>query len=64
MKVFIERQKKNIELKFCGTVSELLDEIKMNPEAVLVVRSGELLTSDRDVTDSDEIKLLSVISGG
>ncbi|TAL56042.1 MAG: thiamine biosynthesis protein ThiS [Nanoarchaeota archaeon] len=64
MKVFIERQNKNLNLKFSGTVSELLEEIKVNMEAVLVVRNDELLTSDIKINDSDEIKLLSVISGG
>lgn len=64
MKVFIERQKKNLNLKFSGMVCELLEEIKVNPETVLVVRNDELLTSDMKINNSDEIKLLSVISGG
>ncbi len=64
MNVFLERQNKRISLKFTGTVSELLNQIEVNPEAVLVVRDNELLTADRDVSDSDEIQLLSVISGG
>ncbi|MEK6968019.1 MAG: MoaD/ThiS family protein [Nanoarchaeota archaeon] len=64
MKVHIERQNKNIEVKFSGSVKDLLEKISVNPEAVLVVRDSELLTLDRDVSDNDEIKLLSVISGG
>jgi len=64
MKVFIEKQNKNMELKFSGTVKELLEKISVNPEAVLVVRQKELLTLDRDVDNKDELRLLSVISGG
>jgi len=64
MKVFIERKNKHIDVKFSGNVSELLEKIEVNPETVLVVRENELLTPDRKVTDKDEIKLLSVISGG
>ncbi len=64
MKVFIEKQNKTITLHFNGTVRELLTKISVNPEVVLVVRDGELLTLDREVTDKDEIKLLSVVSGG
>ena len=64
MKVFIEKQNKNMELKFSGTVKELLEKISVNPETILVVRDKELLTLDRDVDDKDEVRLLSVISGG
>ena len=64
MKVFIEKQNKNMELKFSGTVKELLEKISVNPETILVVRDKELLTLYRDVDDKDEVRLLSVISGG
>ena len=64
MKVFIERKNKQIEVKFSGKVSDLLEKIEINPETVLVVRKNEMLTPDRNVKDEDEIKLLSVISGG
>lgn len=64
MKVYIERKNKQIEVVFSGKVADLLDKIEVNPETVLVVRNNEMLTADRKVNDKDEIKLLSVISGG
>ncbi|MBI3052191.1 MoaD/ThiS family protein [Candidatus Woesearchaeota archaeon] len=51
-------------MKFKGTVAELLEQLKINKGTVLVTRDNELLTSDEKVEDADEIRILSVISGG
>ncbi|MBI2664799.1 MoaD/ThiS family protein [Candidatus Woesearchaeota archaeon] len=64
MQVFIESQSKNRKLSFSGTVSQLLEKLKVNPETVIVAKNNELVTEDELLEDSDEIKLLSVISGG
>ena len=64
MKVYIEHKDEKIELKFTGTVKELLGKLKINPEEVLSTRNGELLLEDENLSDDDEIKLLSVVSGG
>ena len=45
----------------------LVDAMKKNnivPEAVIAVRNGETLTDDEILLPGDEIKLISVISGG
>ena len=64
MKVYNEKEGKERKIKFSGTVKGLLKAMKLNPETVLVARKSELLTGDDNVDDSDEIKILSVISGG
>ncbi len=64
MKVFIERSKQGVELKFKGKVALLLKKLDLNPETVLVTRNSTLLTEEDVLKDTDEIKLLSVISGG
>lgn len=64
MKVFIERENKNKQLKFNGTVSKLLQQLKLNPATVLVARNSVLVTESDKLNDSDEVKILSVISGG
>ncbi|MFH1771094.1 MAG: MoaD/ThiS family protein [archaeon] len=64
MKIFIEKDKKNIEKKFSGKVSSLLKTLKINSDTVLVVKNGELITEEDSVKDSDMVKILSVISGG
>ncbi len=64
MKVFIERANRWKELSFEGTVAELLEKLELNPEAVLVARNNELVTAGEIVFQADEIKILSVVSGG
>ena len=64
MKLFIERKNKKMSLKFSGTVSKLLQKLKLNPAAVLVARNSALVTESDKLKDSDEVKILSVISGG
>ena len=63
MKVFIERSNEYKEVK-ANTVKEILEKLKLNATAVLVVKNGTLVTEDAKLKDSDEIKVLSVISGG
>ena len=64
MKVFIERENKNKQIKFNGTVSMLLLQLKLNPATVLVARNSTLVTESDKLKDEDEVKILSVISGG
>lgn len=64
MDIFIEKTKEEKKLEFSGTAKELLVKLELNPEAVLVARNGALVTLDEKLSDSDEIKILSVISGG
>lgn len=63
MKVFIERENKTENIK-ANTVKEVLNKLKINPETVLTVVNNELVTDDRKLSEKDEVKLLSVISGG
>ncbi|MEK6837493.1 MAG: MoaD/ThiS family protein [Nanoarchaeota archaeon] len=42
----------------------MLQRLKLNPSAVLVARSNSLVTEDDELSDKDEVKILSVISGG
>jgi sulfur carrier protein ThiS len=64
MKVFVERTRESKSIQFEGTVNLLLESLGINPEEVLVTRGDELLTESDSVSNSDNIKLLSVISGG
>ena len=64
MKIFIEKDRTKKEIEFCGKVREMLLKIGENPVAVLVTRNDELLSEDEMLKDTDEIKILSVVSGG
>jgi len=64
--VFIDRENKNAEVELGGSssVSDLLNKLKINPVTVIVSRNNELILEDEKLNDKDEIKILSVISGG
>jgi len=63
MKVYFDKTKETTELE-ASTVKELLDKLKLNPETVLITKNNELLTENESLNKKDEIKILSVISGG
>ena len=45
-------------------VRAVLDELGVNPDTVLVIRGGELVTRETRLDDADEIEVRPVISGG
>lgn len=63
IQVFIERENKKEEVK-ADTAGALLQQLKINPETVLIVKDDKLITEDTKLSSNDKIKLLSVISGG
>lgn len=63
MKVYIERTKENKNVK-AKNVLELLKKLNLNPTAVLVIRNDSLITESEKLNDKDEIKIISVVSGG
>ena len=64
--VFIERENKNLRVRLGGnsTVADLLRDLKLNPVSVIISRKNELILEKEKLKDGDEIKILSVISGG
>jgi len=64
MHIFIERTNEKKQIHFNGTVVQLLAALKINPEAVIVSRNHELLTEAEHIQTTDEIQILSVVSGG
>lgn len=64
MKLFIEKENKSKNMKFEGTVKDLLSRLKIIPENVVVAVNAEIVTPDTKIKEDDEVKILSVISGG
>lgn len=66
IKVYIDRENKNItiDLDQNSIVSDLLKKLDINPVTVIISRNNELILEDEKLNDNDEIKILSVISGG
>mgnify|MGYP001563019057 FL=1 len=61
--VFIERIDKHTIIK-AQTIHEIMKKLAINPQTVIIVKNSELITEDEPLKDKDEIKFLSVISGG
>ena len=64
MKVLIERNNEEKNLDFSGTCKELLEKLEINSEEVLIIKNNELVSLDEHCEVDDEIRLLSVVSGG
>ena len=64
MEVFIEKEKKQLVLDKACTGLELLQELGINPATVLIVRNGEVTLAEEQLSETDTIKILSVVSGG
>ena len=63
--VKIERDNTFQTVAFSGaTVKELLQQLKVNPETVIVVRKDQIIIESEFLNDKDHLDLLSVISGG
>ena len=52
------------ELRGGMTARAAIEKVGLEPEAVLVVRNGKLVTDDTILNDDDEVRLIAVISGG
>ena len=64
MKIFLEKENKIIEIKYEGTIKNLLKKIKINPETIIVIKHNELMSENEKLKNTDSIKILSVVSGG
>lgn len=64
MDIFIERTKEERSIDFSGSATDLLKKLDITAQEVLIIRNGTLVTEDEELDSSDNIRLLSVVSGG
>ncbi len=55
---------KEYEVRAGMTLHSALKKLGILPEGVLATRNGEMITEDEILREGDEIRLISVISGG
>jgi sulfur carrier protein ThiS len=60
----LKYRKQEWELESGLTVRQAIEAVGLNPQSVLAVRDGELITDDTPLSDEDEVRLVAVISGG
>jgi sulfur carrier protein len=64
VKVRLRNPDREVEVEGGRAVRVVLDELGVNPDTVLVIRAGELVTRETRLDDADEIEVRPVISGG
>jgi sulfur carrier protein len=64
VKVRLRNPDRDVEVAGGRRVRDVLADLRMNPDTVLVIRRGELITRDERVGEQDEIEVRPVISGG
>jgi uncharacterized protein (TIGR00269 family) len=64
MKVKLRNPDRTEQVAGPATVAKVLDSLGVNPETVLVIAGGELLTKDHVLDDDADVEVRSVISGG
>jgi sulfur carrier protein ThiS len=64
VKVRLRNPDREVEVVGGRAVRAVLDELGVDPDTVLVIRSGELVTRETRLDDADEIEVRPVISGG
>jgi len=64
MRVRLRNPDREVELAGGRRVREVLAELDVDPDTVLVIRDGELLTREERLDAGDELEIRPVISGG
>ena len=66
LKVFYDRENKEkiIIIDNNLTVKDLLARLNINPVTVIVSKNNEIILESDRLNDKDDIKIISVISGG
>ena len=64
MRAKLRNPDREIDLPGNRLLREVLRELGVDPDTVLVIRDGELITREAKVGDDDVIEIRPVISGG
>ncbi len=61
--VFVDRigEAKTLNVR---SLREIFQKLEINSDEYIIVRNNELITEDAELNEKDNIKLLSVVSGG
>ncbi len=65
MKITAIDEKNNIKKELnISSIKEAANKLDINLEEVIIIKNNELVTEDSKLKNNDELKFLSVISGG
>jgi sulfur carrier protein len=64
VKVRLRNPDREADVRGGRPLREVLVELGVDPDTVLVIRAGELITRETRVDEADELEVRPVISGG
>ena len=64
MRFRLRNPDREVDLEGGRPVREVLRELGVDPDTVLVIREGELITREAQVAQDDRLEIRPVISGG
>ena len=64
MRVRLRNPDREVDVEGGRPVREVLRELGVDPDTVLVIREGELITREAQVGQDDRLEIRPVISGG
>jgi sulfur carrier protein len=64
VRVVLRNPDRELDVAGDRLVREVLAELAIDPDTVLVIREGELITRHERVDDGDRLEVRPVISGG
>jgi sulfur carrier protein ThiS len=64
VRVRLRNPDREVEVAGGRSVREVLLHLGVDPDTVLVIRGGELITREERIADTDEVEVRPVISGG
>lgn len=66
MKVFIEKENKTVEMNLSEKrkIIDILNELNIILDSVILVKNNQIALEDSLISNDDELKILSVVSGG
>jgi sulfur carrier protein len=64
MRVRLRNPDREVDVSGGRLLQEVLAELDVNPDTVLVIRDGELITRETRVGEEDALEIRPVISGG
>ena len=60
----IKYREKKWDMKSGMTARDALKKIGLDPESVLITINGQVVTDDVVLKETDQVKLIAVVSGG
>jgi sulfur carrier protein ThiS len=60
IKVFLDKESKNLEIPKGQTIESVLKRMKINPQTVIVMKNGDAVSEQDSLRENDSLKIIKV----